>query len=311
MKKEPRRISFALRHPRKYIIDILRKDSPPSAPSEPQPEASALRTWADAVPLPGPPRPDEPWTATEQAYLKKNFTPIGTFAEEDIFIASYPRSGNTWFSHMVAGIVYGVLQSRAQSMLLYDLIPDIDINPIYKRFRTPTFFKTHHLPKPRYRNVVYLLRDGRDAMVSYWHYRQVMEKRQIDFAKMVEQAEGLHPCKWHEHVRAWTANPYDARLLILKYEDLLARPVQEMQRFCETFQVPYDKSFLETVIEHSTFDKLCTMEDRFYDPRFHDAGTKFFRRGKAGSYRDEMPLNVQQAFEAQAGDVLREQHYID
>ena len=134
-------------------------------------------------------------------------TPISRFSDEDIFIVGYPRSGNTWFQHLVTGIYFGVDLDVGPVDLVPELVPDVHFKNYYWRIKTPMFFKTHHLPRPEYKRVVYLVRDGRDVMVSYYHYQAKMMNARIDFLEMVRDGGGLFPGKWHEHVQAWAANP--------------------------------------------------------------------------------------------------------
>jgi hypothetical protein len=95
---------------------------------------------------------------------------------DDIFVAGYPRSGNTWMQYLLAGVIFGTDSRLTPDSLIQDLVPDVHYKRFYRRYRTPTFFKTHDLPQPRYRKVIYLVRDGRDAMVSYFHYLNALSK---------------------------------------------------------------------------------------------------------------------------------------
>jgi hypothetical protein len=71
---------------------------------------------------------------------------------------------------MLAGLIFGIDVRFAPDSLVQDLIPDVYYKRFYRRHLTPTFFKTHDLPRPQSRRVIYLVRDGRDAMVSYFHH---------------------------------------------------------------------------------------------------------------------------------------------
>src|SRR3989304_1331426 len=86
-------------------------------------------------------------------------TAMGQFTDQDVFITSYPRSGNTWFRSLAVGVVYGIDTKVAPRILLQDLVPGTDFRPVYRRYAKACLFKTHDLPKPEYRRVVYLLRD--------------------------------------------------------------------------------------------------------------------------------------------------------
>src|SRR5262249_29872529 len=152
---------------------------------------------------------------------------------EDIFIVGYPKSGNTWMQNLVAGLVFGVDPHLAPDSLVNELVPDVHDRSFYRRYTTPTFFKSHHLPQPEDRRVVYLVRDGRDAMVSYFHYLRALNGAEPDFLKMVALGEGLFPCRWHEHVEAWMKNPYGARMITIRYESLKDDLVKELRKFCQ------------------------------------------------------------------------------
>jgi hypothetical protein len=244
--------------------------------------------------------------ATPQGY-----TPIDDFQPEDVFIVGYPKSGNTWFQHLVSGLVHGVDARMSPPVLAYDLVPDVHFNAFYRRYSTPMFFKSHHLPRPAYRRVVYLLRDGRDAMVSWFHYLEALRRAKLDFLQLVTHGAPEMPCKWHEHVEAWLRNPHGADMLVIKYEDLLAQPVEELERFCRFINLDRDRSQLEAVAEAAQFRNLRAKEARLGlgRPGLWPADKFFFRRGVVGSYKDEMPPEVLRAFLGESADTLRRTGY--
>ncbi|MBU6402678.1 MAG: hypothetical protein KGS61_20345, partial [Verrucomicrobia bacterium] len=83
--------------------------------------------------------------------VPEGFVPITHAVAGDIFIVGYPKSGNTWFQDLVAGVVFGVMPEWAPPELVQELVPDVHARPYYRRYATPTFFKSHHLPRPEYR----------------------------------------------------------------------------------------------------------------------------------------------------------------
>ncbi|MDX1417711.1 MAG: sulfotransferase domain-containing protein [Candidatus Promineifilaceae bacterium] len=218
---------------------------------------------------------------------------ITVHEEQDIFIVGYPKSGNTWFQNLASGIIYGVNPQYTPEALIRELVPDVHKKRYYRRFSTPMFFKSHALPRPEYRRVVYLLRDGRDAMVSYYHYLTGWRGRNVDFWEMVKNGEGLI-CKWHDHVNAWLSNPYDAEILTIKYEDLKLQTVHELQRFCDFTGTDRDNSWLEQVAENAVFNKMQNKEKsgKYFDDPNPANDNLFFRRGVVGSYKDEMPTDI-------------------
>jgi hypothetical protein len=247
---------------------------------------------------------DEATTAATPC-LPKGFTPITQFDERDVFIAGYPKSGNTWMQDLLSAAVYGISPRYCPATLVQELVPDVHYKEVYQRYRTPMFFKTHHLPRPEYKRVIHLLRDGRDVMVSYFHYTAALRDTPPDFLKMVRG--GLFPCRWHEHVEAWLANPYGAAILTVKYEEMKKDPARELRRVCEFAEVERDAAFLDEVARETDFAKMQKKEAR--EPAHFDSNWSkdklFRRRGEVGSHRDEMPPEVLREFLAISGDALR------
>ena len=93
--------------------------------------------------------------------------PIDQTGAQDVFIVGYPKSGNTWYQNLVSGLVFGCNPAVTSDHVIQELVPDVHSKKFFRRFGDRAFFKSHHLPRREYRHVVYLLRDGRDAMG--WH----------------------------------------------------------------------------------------------------------------------------------------------
>jgi hypothetical protein len=239
--------------------------------------------------------------------------PITQFSDMDIFLAGYPKSGNTWFQNLITGIHFGVDPELAPDTLIQELVPDIHFKRYYRRFKTPMFFKTHNLPRPEYKRVIYLVRDGRDVMVSYYHHQMAIMSEKIDFMAMVRDGKGLFPGKWHKHVQAWDANPYNAEKIIIKYENLKQDPLTVLTQFCDFAQIERDQTFLRHVIDQTEFAKLQAKErddHMFFANEVWPKNQKFFRRGSVGSYKDEMPPDVLEIFLRDANPMLKEMGYV-
>jgi hypothetical protein len=238
-------------------------------------------------------------------------TPIEQIDENDVFIAGYPKSGNTWMQNLITGLVFGMDMRFVPDSLVQHLVPDSHAVRFYRRYLTPTFFKTHDLPRSEYRRVIYLVRDGRDAMVSYLHHLRAVNGTEQDFLKLVSTGEGLMPCRWHEHVEAWMGNPYGAKMIVVSYESLKRTPVDELQRICEFIELKRDRLLLESVAQTSSFQAMRTREKQFgWDDPNWPKDSPFVRRGEIGSFKDEMPLSVQKVFLTQSEQTLKRLGYV-
>lgn len=218
-----------------------------------------------------------------------------------IWIASFPRSGNTMYRmlvHQLTGIeTYApvndaLLQhdSDLLEMIGHKTLParlpsakeirrgQQRPNPIVKNSRT-YLVKTHARANelPYEASAVYIVRDGRDALVSFAHYQLTAKwgKTPEDYIPRLRRI--VQNCRWGEHVTGWL---HKARVVI-HFEDMLADPVGVV---ADSLSVLGLDMTINLDVEIPTFDEL----------RAHSG--QFFRRGQVGSYRDEMPAEVEADF---------------
>jgi hypothetical protein len=234
--------------------------------------------------------------------------PIAEHEPEDVFVVGFPKSGNTWCQYLIAGLLCGLDTSRCPDRLIQDIVPDVHGRHAYKRYTKPVFFKSHALPQPDYRRVIYLLRDGRDAMVSYYHYYHSLV-RPLEFLPLVREAPDL-PARWHEHVEAWMANPHRADFLLVKYEDLKQEPVRELRRMAEFAGLKPEDSALAAAVGNAGFEKQQRREKALgWDDPAWPKDRAFVRRGVVGSFKDEMPPEALAEFLREAGPTLAKHGY--
>lgn len=234
--------------------------------------------------------------------------PIGEIMPADIVVCGFPRSGHTWLQNLIAGIAFGVDPEFAPDALIQDLVPDLHYKRFYKRYGPTAYFKSHALPTPEYRRVVYLLRDGRDALVSYYHLMTALSGP-MDWMRLA-RGEGVIPCPWHEHVERWLANPHGAEMLIVRYEDLLADTMRELKRLGAFAGLKRDDAGLERIAIQAGFAKAQEKERRLgWDNPNWPRDQPFIRRGQIGSWRDELPAAVLAEFMKQAGATLERVGY--
>lgn len=165
----------------------------------------------------------------------------------DKFLASYPRSGNTWLRAIAFHLKIG--REPASMAELDNAIPDEHIAIRKNRLiaQSDYIVKTHSAARinQRYRRVLYIIRDPRDVLPSYYRYVNKAHNQEISFEFFCEAAlRGAHwPCSWAEHVTSWET-----------YRDLISRDV---------FFVNYDslrKAEAKTVAELALFFELDVEE---------------------------------------------------
>lgn len=203
-----------------------------------------------------------------------------------IWLASYPRSGNTFLRNVLFQC-YGIESSTYHHETTYALEDDYD---------TFEIVKTHLLPEElpeQYQNLpkVYLIRDGRDAVVSMAHHKKDL----IDIGTLFEDnlqeiiiaANGTHFGGWSKNVMQWIK----AADIIIRYEDLIVDPIKEIEKIRAIYPLPEpDRSKVPS------FNQLKEGNANYGSGKFHNLtgedektfSQKNFRKGKAGGWKDEM-----------------------
>jgi len=248
---------------------------------------------------------------SEATVMKEhNFTLMGDFDERDIFVCGWPKSGNTWCQRLFSGVVWGLDTNVLTDQLAQFLQPDVHYKTHYYRFVTPTLFKSHLPPQPEYHRVIFLVRDGRDALVSYWRMLR-KDNPQLKLEDLFHQGDSLFPCAWETHARAWLANPFGAEVVTLRYEDLLTRAKEELRRVAEFIGSVRTDAELQHIAAGSEIDKMRRVaEVHGWDNRGSKRSDTFLGPGRPGSFRQEMSSDLQEAFLQRAGDMLERFGYV-
>ena len=150
--------------------------------------------------------------------------------EKDIFLTSYPKSGNTWIRFLIANLI-----SKEEKVINFsninDIVPDIykatpvQINSLSK----PRIIKSHEHFDSRYKKIIYIVRNPFQVAVSYYHHLIKFNRieENYPFKKyLVEFLEGeVFPKKgnWNSHVMNWLQQSDNSgqKLLLIRYEDMV------------------------------------------------------------------------------------------
>lgn len=187
-----------------------------------------------------------------------------------IWIASYPRSGNT-FLRVILNKIFNI-----QTYSIYDDKGDIGADkqlsevvghkPLPKSFDLLTarqeekkyFIKTHNrvddcvddLDK-----VIYLIRDGRASSASYTKHQNIYSRKNKKYIDTIYGNASMG--SWSDHVASWDPENRENTLLI-KFEGLVKDPVSYINMISE---------FINTVPTNGiipTFDDLNKMNPKFF-----------------------------------------------
>lgn len=152
--------------------------------------------------------------------------------DREIFVASWPRSGNTMLRAMLFHCCG--LRSRAPKGEHPRLTPEArklvgsDLPPSDDQPVVPV--KTHCIrPSPR---SVYVVRHGLAACVSHW--TAIVRAPGYNLKLETVIAGGNAPCSWENHVLAWLAS----EPLLVRFEQMVADPMATVRHVADFMGVP-------------------------------------------------------------------------
>jgi hypothetical protein len=226
-------------------------------------------------------------------------SPIKNTQDDDVFVVGFPKSGNTLMQHIITHLVYGLNEEGSRSMVNL-IVPDIYANSHYFRFNERCFFKSHDLPKPEYKKVIYIIRDGREALLSYYHMMNNMSKP-VSLQDLYSGKLKLYNATWSQHIEQWEENPYRAEILWVKFEDLKADKKAELKRMCQFLNINRSEEELQKVVNLSSLDHMKSLEKRAdwikMNKFYFKKDKSFLRKGETNSYLKDLPEEHIKVFE--------------
>lgn len=115
---------------------------------------------------------------------------------------------------------------------------------------------------------------------------------------------------WSGHYRSWTGVP-GFEPLVLRYEDLRARPFKEFSRVVKFLNLPSPADRIKRAIRFSNFEEVSRQEKSTGFRERVRADQTFFREGRVGGWRRHLTEDHVRTLVDAHGDVLRELRYID
>ena len=257
-----------------------------------------------------------------------------------IWLASYPKSGNTWLRMFLKS--YFLKSSEKLSLETSTLdkfkaqgFPDQVIldhlkvdyykfGEIVKNWETmqdyinlnkqTNFVKTHNAmctvnsykftTSKNTIGAIYLVRDPRDVLVSYYHhlgsdYEKTFDHLSSSYNYEYPSSGGKSYEKtlmgtWSEHYNSWK-NYNSSKVLIIKYEDMILNDLNTFTKIINYLReidgIELNMNKLNKALEQTRFSELQKME-KIEGFKEKGKGDLFFRKGKIGTWKDDVPLNI-------------------
>ena len=238
----------------------------------------------------------------------------------DAFIASYPRSGNTWLRFVLFDILV-----RGQSSGFDEvnhIIPDVGLHkpaiPLLPG--EGRLIKTHEPFQKEYRKAIYLVRDARDVVISEFAYQKALGWISDDFDSFVQQfVQGeVNPFSaWHEHVPDWLDSPLakTQNFLLIKFEEMRRNTEQTVAEVLDFLGVDVERKVIVDAIANNTVKKMQEKEQR--SPQLSSTApaansseeSRFIRSGSVAGWRNRLTPAQVESIEEKAGPTLERMGY--
>lgn len=231
------------------------------------------------------------------------------------FLISYPRSGNTWMTLILKDLFNVQLSEIGNKNLkgktlnfdtfetiLYGTTSDslYGNNTEYNYDDDFLCVKTHQYFDEKYplnNKVIYLIRDPRDVMLSYYFHQKMKIKgilKEFDgheFSEFLNQ----HLHRWEKHVEVWTKRD----CLVIKYEDLKIYPMETLKKIEKYLNCSPINSYENIIKKHIINPTYITNKN-----------DKFFRKAIIGDFKNYLGKEHLEYFN-KVKDILEKLNYKD
>jgi hypothetical protein len=243
-----------------------------------------------------------------------------TMFPDDVFLTSYPRSGNTWTRFLVGNLVHP--DEPITFLNVERLVPDM-YKHSDRRLRglpRPRILKSHECFDPRYKKIIYVVRDPRDVAISNYHWEMKQRSVRDDYpieAFVGRWMDGVYWGRvgcWADHVTSWLSTRQGREgFLLLRYEDMVTNPEKELAKVARLLGIDAAPDRLARAVELSSADRMRRLEKDQGDQWVLTRGTRqdkqFVRKAGAGDWKSVLPLQSVREIEAEWGGIMSELGY--
>ncbi len=271
-----------------------------------------------------------------------------------LWLASYPKSGNTWMRVFLANLIldepeplelkrinevcssepnevwfkpfakgevsaFSERRIAALRVKAQDRAAQLNKNIILMKTHS-LYGRDHGYPTISVKasvGVIYIVRDPRDVVISAAdHYGLTIDQAIEMMNDKKARGRGMagstvHELmgSWSDHVRSWTGWKHTP-LLVLRYEDMLADPYGQLGGVARKVGITLDEARIRRAVEFSSFEKLQAQEAETGFVEKSVNSQRFFRSGRAGTWRETLTADQAAAIERHHAEQMRRFGYL-
>lgn len=256
-----------------------------------------------------------------------------------VWLASYPKSGNTWVRFLLANYFLGDVRSSRD---VSRAIPDLHVKgqfPPATPWLTPTkghlLAKTHlaftpaHPAVEQTAGLIYIIRHPKDVLLSSLNHRRLEGEEPVkalgpfsdeEYVRIFIQGAGdpiwreMGYGSWTTHAESWLTEKRFPHLC-LRYEELRTDPAAHLRAALGFLGEPVDDVRLAQAVKRSSFEQLRALEIREkHEGASHGVfagdrssmkkGIFFMNKGRTGQNLAAIGPGLDEAFDRRFGAAI-------
>jgi hypothetical protein len=210
-------------------------------------------------------------------------------------LISPTNCGRTWLRFLL-GKSFQLHFNFPENLKLFYLYGFSEMSPVipsikcsHEKYRGYSYY--------RYRRIIFLVRDPRDAVVSkyFWSYKKRLKKQNTEdqlelFDYINKKALDYYISFYNE----WIQHQSEMMgFLVVRYEDLRQNTFAELQRIINFLGLKIPDEIISTSIEYASFNNMRKMEAQKQSKALKPTdpqNTKLYktRKGKVGGFQEEL-----------------------
>ena len=235
----------------------------------------------------------------------------------DVFLASYPKSGNTWLRHLITYVATqeptpwrGGINRISDLVGRHDVLPEVATDQ-------GRLIKTHEPFRSDYQRAVLLVRDGRDVAVSEYFFQLAYSKHAYQyknsFAVFLDlflkgQTNGYR--SWSANVSSWldASERLSTDILVLPFESLRSDTFGALRKVTDHIGIDASDQLLRDAIDDCSVTSMKRKETEYWKSK-GEASRNFVRAGKSGGWKSHFSKALEESFWEKAGSTMKRLGY--
>jgi hypothetical protein len=240
------------------------------------------------------------------------------------YVASYPKSGATWFRFLMYGCKFGKLESSAEVNYFYLTTPNHDHKVVDRLKTQDSIFLKSHLPyydslpfKNDIKVCIYIARNPFNAILSRVdHYilegldyvdtpegRNELIRNLIEIAdfEMDPDTAAKYNGGWNYHVASWLETNQSIPVYLIRYEDLLEHTFEVIAEMNSQLGLGFTEDNIRKGCDLASFENMRNLETyeieneikgAFFSPTrkrvYSEKRVQFINKGKKRNFEEEL-----------------------